>query len=177
MGDIKPVKYVKFFVGFLFVDQKIIERAWKILEEKYGKIDKKSKVWPFSYTNYYVKEMGDGIMKQFISFESLIDPIDSIEIKHYTNALEKQLAKEFPISQRPINIDPGYLSLSKVVLTTTKDYNHRLYLGDGIYGEVTLHYQKKKFTPWDWTYPDYKSISYLQYFEELRNIYKNQLEE
>ncbi|MEW6358916.1 MAG: DUF4416 family protein [Planctomycetota bacterium] len=76
---------------------------------------------------------------------------------------------------RPINLDPGYLTLSKVVLATAKDYSHRLYLGRGIYAEVTLHYQKGEFVAWPWTYPDYKTEGYHAFFRKLREIYLAQL--
>jgi hypothetical protein len=51
-----------------------------------------------------------------------------------------------PVAQwpepRPLNLDPGYLTEAKLVLATTKDRNHRLYLDRGIFAEVTLCYQR-----------------------------------
>ncbi|MFN3467301.1 MAG: DUF4416 family protein, partial [Candidatus Brocadiales bacterium] len=46
---------------------------------------------------------------------------------------------------RPVNIDPGYLTSSKLVLASTNDYSHRIYLKKGIYAEVTLRYVKGAF--------------------------------
>ena len=77
--------------------------------------------------------------------------------------------------RRRVNLDPGYVSLSKMVLATTKDYSHRIYLGQGIYAEVTLHYRHGAFHPWEWTYPDYASQRYLDIFGHIRDIYVAQL--
>jgi len=68
-------------------------------------------------------------------------------------------------------LDPGYLEEAKLVLATTKNYQHRLYLGRGIYGEVTLRYTKKSFRSWEWTYPDYKTENYLEVFDCIRKLY------
>lgn len=176
MGRIKTPKPVKLFIGILVNNPEIWEQARKILETKYGPIDLQSDVWPFTYTDYYTQEMGPGLSRIFFGFQKLILPDELALIKHYTNDLECQLAKEHAPPARPINLDPGYLSLSKVILATTKDYTHRLYIGQGIYAEVTLKYQDKKFGFWEWTYPDYRSKEYLAYFTQLREKYKEQLQ-
>jgi hypothetical protein len=142
------------------------------LVKEFGPADKESKIMDFTYTSYYNEEMGVGIKRQFISFTRLILPEQLPGIKLLTNKMEQDLALE---GKRLVNIDPGYLSLAKVVLATTKDYSHRLYLGQGIYGEVTLTYAKGKFSPFPWTYPDYQTQAYQQFFREIREIYKKQL--
>lgn len=116
--------------------------------------------------------MGAGIKRQFISFTRLIFPEQLPVIKLLTNEMEQDLSLE---GRRRVNIDPGYLSLAKVVLATTKDYSHRLYLGQGIYGEVTLTCAKGRFSSFPWTYPDYQTQAYQQFFKETRDIYKMQL--
>ncbi|RMF85348.1 MAG: DUF4416 family protein, partial [Nitrospinota bacterium] len=63
----------------------------------------------------------------------------------------------------------------KVVLATTKDRQHRIYLGKGIYAEVTLRYVAKHYRCWEWTYPDYRTPEYIQTFEALRKLYHRQL--
>ena len=44
---------------------------------------------------------------------------------------------------RPLNLDPGYITLAKLVLASTKDHAHRIYLGQGIFAEVTLLFQRR----------------------------------
>jgi hypothetical protein len=119
--------------------------------------------------------MGQSLLRRFISIVNLIDQVELPTIKIQTNLLEKLFAR--PEGSRQVNIDPGYLTFSKVILATTKDYTHRLYLGKKIYGEVTLQYKggEKSFCPWEWTYPDYREPVAINFFNELRNIYKRQL--
>ncbi len=173
MGNIKAPSPVKLFIGMLFCHQEVAAEAIKALILEFGPIDQQSDVWKFDFTNYYADEMGPLLWRQFIAFEKLIDPGQLKNAKIFTNQLEARLAKQYAPPPRPINLDPGYLSLSKVILATTKDYSHRLYLGDGIYGEVTLRYQQKQYQFWEWTYPDYRSEHYQTFFISLRELYKN----
>ncbi|MFC1546565.1 DUF4416 family protein [bacterium] len=172
MGNISETNHVKLFCGILFSDESQLRYIVKNLEDKYGKIDFTSNDMPFIYTDYYKKEMGDNLIRKFVSFKNLIEPCRLSLIKQYTNMLEKQTCKQ---NMRTINIDPGYLDMAKVVLASTKDYTHRLYLGNGIYGEVTLHYKNCSYAFWPWTYPDYKTKEYLVFFEKVREKYKKVL--
>ncbi|MEI8217519.1 MAG: DUF4416 family protein, partial [Elusimicrobiota bacterium] len=67
-----------------------------------------------------------------------------------------------------MNIDPGYVTPAKVVLASTKDYSHRIYLSDGIYAEVTMMFQKGSYVFLPWTYSDYQSKAALQFFNRIR---------
>ena len=172
MGQIKEVTPVKLFIGIIFNNTFCIKKTKELLIQKFGEIDIETPNWSFNFTNYYEKEMGTVLFKKFLSFKKLINPIDIKDIKIYTNNLEKQFESDHIEITRPVNLDPGYLSLSKVVLATTKNYNHRIYIGNGIYAEVTLHYQNKSFQFWPWTYSDYKTSNYLNFFQKMRNYYK-----
>lgn len=175
MGAIREVQKVKLFLGMIYASPEAHKEAICMAQQKWGEIDLMSPQWPFDFTNYYEAEMGKNLGRQFIAFRNLIDPAEIRKIKLDTNLWEEKLSSRYAPPSRPINLDPGYLTLAKIVLATTKDYTHRIYLGDGIYAEVTLYYQAKKFTASSWTYPDYQSPHYLQYFEELRHRYKGQL--
>ncbi len=94
--------------------------------------------------------------------------------KHLTNDLEKKFLHP-NTDRRRVNLDPGYVSAAKLVLASTKDHIHRIYLKDGIYAETTLRMEKKTFRPWQWTYPDYRTEKYIEIFNEIRRIYMEQL--
>lgn len=153
-----------------------VERAKIALKAAYGEIDAESEVYPFDYTDYYREEMGYGLQKLFISFKSLI-PMDSLpQVKLFTNRLEEELGcREGDRLYRRVNIDPGYLTGAKLVLASTKDYAHRIYLGQGIFAEVTLHYRKGGFEHLDWTYPDYRTELAKRFFKRVRERYLQQL--
>lgn len=177
MGKIEYPKPVKLIAGMIFSRRDFFVKAKGELIKRYGEVDFESKRICFDYTDYYREEMGKKLWRKFVSFRSLVEPEKVVPVKIFTNKLEEMFF--FPgSSKRRVNIDPGYLSLSKLILVTSKDFSHRVYLGRGIYGEVTLRYVKGEgFQPWEWTYPDYKSREYLGIFNFLRKIYQGQLEE
>ena len=172
IANTKPIP-IKLFIGFIYQDEEIYSKTKPILKKKFGLFDFESKPLAFNHTAYYNKEFGQNLKRRFLSFESLVNPAKLSIIKKVTNKIE--MALSFRGNLR-INIDPGLLSLSKVVLATTKDYKHRIYLNNGIYAESTLYFQNKKFNPWEWTYPDYKTPAYIEIFNKIRQIYLRQLE-
>src|SRR5262245_12177686 len=108
----------------------------------YGPIALESRPYRFDQTSYYQDEMGSDLQKVFLVFEQLVPPEALPGIKLRTNALEEELAKTCRFTeQRPLNLDPGLLNLGKFLLATTKDQQHRIYLRDGIFAEVTLRFQ------------------------------------
>lgn len=147
--------------------------AYYRLCPRFGNIDYSSVLIPFSHTAYYEREFGPGLMRQFVGYELLTDPGALPDIKGLTNAIEQDLAMG---GKRVINLDPGYLTLAKYVLATVKDQSYRLYLGSGIYGEITCNYQHKAWQPNPWAYPDYHSPAYLQILLDLRIILARQLQ-
>jgi len=192
MGAIVEPKPVKLFVGMLAGRPEWLDAARETLVRRFGPADLESPRVPFGWTNYYAREMGEGLLRQFLAFERLIAPDEIVEIKRATNAMEDELARghggvckangDSPpngnrgtVPIRPVNLDPGCLSLSKVVLATTKDYSHRLYLGRGIYAEVTLHFHKGRYEPWEWTYRDYRTEEYQAFFLDARRTLHDQL--
>lgn len=166
----KEPQNVKLFVGMLAGRTALFDSVEPELEALFGEIDFVSLVWQWEHTTYYEKEMGRGLLRKFIFFRSLIPPDELPIIKQKTIAVEKKYFHGDKM--RKINLDPGYLNEAKVVLASTKDYSHRLYLGKGIYGEVTLSYSKGAFRPFSYTYPDFKTEEYLIMFDKVRDTYK-----
>ena len=164
---ITPEK-VKLFIGMLSSNVELFNTVQSELIPCFGSIDLKSPVWTWNYTSYYEKELGKNILRQFIFFESLIYPSELSTIKNKTVLIEKKFADQN--GNRTINLDPGYLTRAKVVLASTKDFSHRIYLQDGIYGEVTLSYIKGNYLIYPYTYPDYSSNEYLDLFKKARQL-------
>ncbi|MFH1238602.1 MAG: DUF4416 family protein [bacterium] len=174
MGKITQPQPVKLIVGFIAADLEILRRAEKSLVGHFGETDYASDIFYFNQTDYYEEEMGINLKRKFLSFSRLVQPEQLPEIKLYTNELEKELSDTK--SRRKINIDPGYITAAKLVLATTKDYQHRLYLADGIFAEVTLRFKDGSFRSWEWTYPDYKTEQYIAVFNDIRRLYLKQSE-
>jgi len=159
----------KLICGIIANSGEMLEKDITVLKENFGDIERRSKIIPFDFTNYYESEMGKGLIRQWTSFLNLIKEDEIKDIKLKTIGLEKHLASKD--GRRNVNIDPGYISLSKLVLISTKDYSHRIYLGDGIFAEITLIYKKGAFQPLEWTYPDYRQNT--KFFEEVREGLKS----
>jgi hypothetical protein len=175
MGALHAFNPVKLFVGILVSDTKYLTDAERRLTTDYGPVDYRSPVIPFEFTTYYEKEMGDILDRVFLSFEQLIDAGRLAEIKTRTNHFEEEIASGSTDVKRPVNLDPGYLEHAKVILASTKNFYHRIYLGDRIFGEVTMHFKNNTYQFFPWTYPDYQSKDYQEFFLKVRQIYRSQL--
>lgn len=154
--------------------------AWgrERLERAFGPVGLASLTFEFNQTRYYEATMGPGLRKQFFAFWELSTADCLATVKLRTNDFEMELAQTGTYPEpRPLNLDPGLLSLGKFLLATTKDQSHRIYLRNGIYAEVTLRYQSGAFEPWPWTYADYREPGVLSFFKEARNYYRQRLSE
>jgi hypothetical protein len=176
MWELKEPKPVKLITGILACDEQCLAAARSGLESTIGSIDLASDIWPFDQTTYYADEIGPQILRQFVSFARLIDPGELADIKHRTNALEQELARSLALPfPRPVNLDPGIIEPSKLVLATTKNYSHRIYIGKQMYAEVTLVFDKGGWRPLPHTYPDYRSAQYFDFFTKVRGRLMEQL--
>ncbi len=170
MGRIKSPVKVKLVVGLLGTDLEILNRARSTLKQYFGNEEEIMDPIPFIWTDYYVEEVGKSPLRCFISYEPQIARESIVDIKLRTNELESELSREKSDSGlRPVNIDPGYLTLGQFFLATTKDQRHRVYIRDGIFVEPTLYFESGKFHPFAWTYPDYRSEAYQTYFSSARS--------
>ncbi|MCK4666051.1 DUF4416 family protein [Candidatus Dependentiae bacterium] len=173
MGKILELEKVKLFCGIIFNPTIDLEEILNKLQEEFGEIDTRMPSSPFSHTEYYLEEFGEGLTRSFISFKHLIEKKELPACKHFTNNLENQYLTDD--NKRRVNIDPGYIELSKIILASTKNFNHRIYIGDRIYAELTLIYKYRRFITLEWTYPDFKIQKHLDYLTRVRKIYKKQL--
>ena len=162
----------KLIIGLIFNNEEVLYKTVNTLRRYFGKIDFESEIIEFNFTTYYQKETGSNLKRKFISFTKLVDPAKLPEIKILTNKIEDKFSLK---GNRRINIDPGYIDLAKLVLASTKDFTHRIYLHKGIYAEITLFYQGNSFKSWDLTYPDYRTDKYIEIFNHLRQIYAQQI--
>jgi hypothetical protein len=172
MGNIYRFNKEKLVIPFLLVKSDLVTGLLKNLEAQWGKIDFFSEPKPFASTNYYQDDMGLQLWRGFAAFEDLLDPQELADIKIRTNQIEDDFMRD---GKRQVNLDPGFLALSRFVLATTKENAHRIPLQKGIFAEITLLYRKNRFIALDWTYPDYRTEEYNQILCQIRTIYKAQL--
>lgn len=175
MGQIVPPQHV---LGLVAVTSRHDDAlAWAELRfrEFWGGLSAVSDRFVFDQTEYYTATMGEGLRKQLFLSNQLVDPAVLSQWKVTTNEWEREYAasRSWP-DPRPLNLDPGYLTLDKLVLASTKNHAHRLYLDRGIYAEITLQYRARRWQSLPWTYPDYQQPEYHEVLnrgrESLRNL-------
>jgi len=145
------------------------------LEERFGPIELRSSVFPFSATDYYEKEMGPGLKRVFLSFERLVPPDSLSAIKLQTNDLEGEIRAAAGAENRVINLDPGILTPSALIMATAKNFAHRIPLSGGIYAHLELLFTKTGILTLGWTYPDFRGQGYQDFFLEVRKIFMKQV--
>lgn len=169
MGEMKQPRPMKLIVGMLTGKPQWFDAAERFLEAEFGPIDHRSGLIPFNFTDYYTPQMGPALLRKFVAHEPLVSPDRLAAIKVRTNELEARLAEELDAKvPRPVNLDPGLLDGSKLILASTKNHAHRIYLARGIYAEITLTYRRGGFVPTPWTYSDYRTEPYLAFFSQAR---------
>jgi hypothetical protein len=165
MAKTRPPEPVSLICGLLAGSQALLDETIALLVNEIGGIDLVSETWPFSFTDYYEEEMGPDLKRCFVSFAKLIDPGELAAVKRRTNDLERAVSGTVA---RPVNLDPGIVSGSQLLLASAKPHAHRIYLRDGIYAEVTLIYRGGQWTALPWTYPDYASGLYFPFLSTVR---------
>lgn len=169
MAEVLYVEPVIRICAVISADGGIRRSAIEHLANTWGKIACHSAVLPFEAGGYYAKEMGPNLKKELIGFDQPVDSAELADWKRWTNELESGfVGTGFP-NARPLNLDPGYITQAKLVLATTKDRDHRIYLRDGIFGEITLTYTAKRWVHHRWTYPDYRTENVAAFATDCRN--------
>ena len=138
--------------------------------QQWGPVALESPLFRFDQTDYYEPTMGRDLRKTFFAFSRPIDPVRLVNVKLQTNRWEEDFAASGQYSEpRPLNLDPGYLTLGKLVLASTKDFAHRIYIQRGIYAEVTLYYRHRRWEHHQFTFADYRRDDYQEFFSECRD--------
>lgn len=149
-----------------------MESLQRDLVALFGPVQDQTSAQPFSYSDYYEKEMGNDLSRSFVLFAPLASREQLPELKLRANEIELANAVG---GNRQANIDPGYMALEHVVLATTKGYAHRIYLGDGIFADLTLMFENGSYRCLPWTYPDYRSPETIGLLNKWRQRYKESL--
>jgi len=174
MATTRPFEKTALVIGILSSAEERRNELISVLTKEFGPILFETEAADFPYTDYYDKEMGGHPVRYFIMFEKLISPDQLADIKIRTNEIECIFKNE---AGRRINIDPGVLTLSNLILATCKDRSHRIPLAHGVYGEVTLIYQDKDFQRLPWTYADYASDEVKTILRTFRTAYRSLLKD
>ncbi len=169
-GKVEPVKLI---VSLFSSELDLIDSVLEELTNRFGEIDFLSEPFDFIETGYYDEEFGGGLVRRIASFSDLVDPAELPSIKLLTNSIEDSYTREG--GKRKVNIDPGYLTLERLVLASCKNFSHRIYLGEGVYGDLTFLYRAGEYRPLEWTYPDYGGARMKGLLKQIRAKYAEKI--
>ncbi|HEY5648705.1 MAG TPA: DUF4416 family protein [Nitrospiria bacterium] len=161
---------VALFIGMISPDPPLFSEAGGVLQDHFGPLSFQSPIFNWNHSRYYEEEMGRPLWRHFLFFDRLIPPETLADVKRLTNGLENRWALGGAARKRRINLDPGYVDLPKVVLASTKDFSHRIYLGRGIFAETTLIFKGGEFTSLPYTYPEFRKPAFRLMFRNVRDI-------
>jgi len=157
---------VKLIAGVLYPDDDGGEEwfAWTLgkLKTIWGEHEGLSQPVPFTTTDYY-RDIAPRLARRFICFEGLVCAGELPDWK--LAAVNVEVMSRSP---RIVNIDPGYVDGARLVLASTKDHAHRVYLRNGIFAEVTMRFRFGKWMPFDYTFPDFASGAYDRFLLAAR---------
>lgn len=174
MGELRKIAHVKPICAATYTNDIKLDSIIQELENFLGPIEDRTESFDFTFTQYYLDEMGPDLKKMFMSFQKLMLPDQLPELKLDTNQMESKWTVD---GKRTINLDPGYLTTSKLVLASTKNFAHRIYLSDGIYGDLQMQYRHNRFHVQAWTYPDYQTSLAMDFFHKVRQKFAKQVKE
>ena len=177
MAETKPFTPAKLIVGIISSKDIFFDKAEEALKALYGAVDLKSPEFSFDLTDYYEKQMGKNLKRRFLSFVDLVPPEELSSIKVQTNDLESKIRLGLGENFRVVNVDPGILTTSALIMATAKDFSHRIPLTRGIYAHLEFLFTKSAIRIFDWTYPDFKQEGYQRFFLDVRRTYLDQLKQ
>lgn len=170
MAQPEKIAPVKLFIGCIYKTEKQLLHAKDDLEAAFGPVDFESTPFSFSSpTHYYEKEMGQELLRKFYSFKSLIDPVSLSICKTKAFEIEQRFLKN---DNRQINLDPGYIDFNKVVLASFKYASHKIHIGNQVWADLTLFYEKGRFKSFPWTFPDFREDRYYKTLFKIRELLK-----
>ncbi len=169
----QPPPLVLPFAAVAWAEDTYCSEAEERLSDILGPLGERSQLYDFSaFSHYYDGELGGRVWKYLVAADRLVTADRLVELKLSTEAVETDFRRGIDhTGPRRVNLDPGYVNGWQVVLATVKNHGHRLYLGQGVFAEVTLRYVQGRFEALPWTYPDYQSPPVHEALYRFRQAY------
>ncbi|MCL2684439.1 MAG: DUF4416 family protein [Synergistaceae bacterium] len=164
----------KLIIGLLYPTDSPDMFDWTVgrLSSTFGDIERMGPPYPFTWTDYY-KDISPDLTRRFLTFKGLRHPFGLVVWKRLAIAIEAESAGDG--KSRKVNIDPGYIDGARLVLASTKDNAHRIYLWDDIFAEVTLCHGKSGWVSFPYTFPDFANGVYFEFLEFAREDWKRDM--
>ncbi|WP_045220588.1 DUF4416 family protein [Desulfonatronum thioautotrophicum] len=139
------------------------------LEAFLGPLEMVGKPVPFDVTTYYQEEFGAPLERRLLGFAQVVPQDRLRKIKLWAHGLEQEHVRS---GKRLFNLDPGLLTQERFVLATGKNFTHRIYLGHGVFADLTLIFQAGRWRCLPWTFRDYADPALQEQLTILRHGYR-----
>jgi len=145
------------------------DEAIQRMAATWGEPERISGPFLFNQTEYYRREMGEPLLRRFFVGRSLVARDTLPEIKVAAETIEREFTTA---GCRTVNIDPGMLTRENYILATGKNFSHRVYLGNGVFADLTLLFREGEYRALPWTYPDYATDEIRGFLGEVRETFR-----
>lgn len=156
-------------VSVIYRIESRFDEAARRMGALWGDPERISDPFPFDKTRYYRREMGEPLVRRFFVGRRPVARDTLPEIKVAAETIEREFAEE---GRRTVNVDPGFLTAENFVLATGKNFSHRIYLGNGVFADLTLVFREGEYRALPWTYPDYASGEIRAFLGEVRDRFR-----
>lgn len=156
------------FFGFLYRSDLFSEELFtQKVEKLYGKLFRYQPEFN-PLAAYYSKEMGEeSLLKRVFFVTSDAFPREFLLTNKLLSLVwENDWSVE---GNRMVNVDLGFVSAENFILATTKNYSHRVFLGQNIFADLTYQCADGKYQTLPWTYPDFKDQPKIDFFNWCRS--------
>jgi len=146
--------------------------ALRLLEKQFGRVRCETVDIQYTNTDRYEEEMGSNLVRRLFSFEKLVERDSLPEIKSVCQEIERQLGDQVgDFVFRAANLDPGVLTPDNLVMASNREYNHRIYLADGVFAEIQLIWAHGQFTRLPWTNHDFCDDEVVDFLIRVRQTF------
>lgn len=160
-----------FVLGILSSPENNVRDILELLDGEFGRRYQDIPPYEFDFTDYYEKELGSPLKRRWYIYESLFDPSKITARKNTAISVEEQYQDSD--GNRRFNIDPGYVTGAKFVLSSRKNYSNRVYMGNGVYTEVTLRFEGGQWREMPNTYPEFKEQEQRKWLKKARDYWRD----
>ncbi len=160
-------------VSIIYSSMDGLADALKLLEKQFGRVQCETMEIEYA-SDQYAEEMGEQLQRRFYSFEKMVERDTLPEIKALCTRMEKQfsdMVDGYPF--RTVNIDPGVMTSESVVMASHREFNHRIYLGGGVFAELALVFSRGRFVRLPWTNMDFCQGEAIEFFLRVRESFES----
>jgi hypothetical protein len=172
MARIQKASPGRLVISIVHSSRDALADALTQLERRFGRVQCETIDIPHANGEEYREEMGDSLQRRFFSFENLIQRDSLVEVKEFCHRVESQLGDHIhDYTFRTVNVDPMLVTPANLVLASHREFNHRIYLGSGVFGEVCLIWSRGKYCRLPWTDPDFCHDEAIDFFVRVRSSF------